>query len=69
MFRLFKYIVLFVLGYKVLKTLFAENKPTPQKSTPPPPNHQQHFQSKATSSTPIDTKYNDAELIDYEEIK
>jgi len=67
MFRFFKYIVLFLLGYKVLKTLFAE-EPRPQRNVAPPQqpqdNHQHINNSGITSS-----KYNDAELIDYEEVK
>ena len=66
MFRFFKYIVLFILGYKVIKMLFAQTQPqqkvpqTPPKSNINSNNHQQN---------PQPSKFNDAEVIDYEEIK
>lgn len=70
MFRFFKYIVLFILGYKLLKTLFADNQPSQGNTQPPQPqpNNHQYFNS-TTSSTPQTSKYDDAELIDYEEVK
>jgi hypothetical protein len=36
MFRFFKYIVLFVLGYKVLKMLFAQTQPQQKVPQTPP---------------------------------
>ncbi|MFN8296501.1 MAG: hypothetical protein U0T69_09920 [Chitinophagales bacterium] len=69
MFRFFKYIILFILGYKVLKQLFAEyNTQDTVPQTPPKQNinstnysqNQQHSQH---------SKFNNAEPIDYEEVK
>ena len=69
MFRFFKYIVLFVLGYKVLKMLFAENQ-SQQKvpQTPPKPTINSNNYQQNTTSSPY-SKFSDAEAIDYEEIK
>ena len=68
MFRFFRYIALFLLGYKVIKMLFADENQQ-QKVSPTPPrqninnNHQQH-------NTPLNnSKFSDAEVIDYEEVK
>ena len=68
MFRFFKYIVLFVLGYKVLKMLFAENQ-SHQKvpQTPPKPNINSNNHNQ--QQNPQTSKFNDAEFIDYEEVK
>lgn len=69
MFRFFKYIVLFILGYKVIKMLFAEYykqdavAPTPPKSNINSNNHQQN------PTTTSHSKFNDAEAIEYEEVK
>lgn len=69
MFRFLRYIVFFLLGYKVLKVLFAEDKP---RQTVPPTMPKQNintdnFQQK--SSATVNSKFNDAEYIDYEEVK
>ena len=66
MLRFLKYIMLFVLGYKVLKMIFADNKTkqTVPPSTPKQNINSDNFQEKTTTS-----KFNDAELIDYEEVK
>ena len=69
MFRFFKYIILFILGYKVIKMLFAEVKPQQKvPQTPPKPNINAngYQQNQQATSKP---KFNDAELIDYEEVK
>ena len=73
MFRFFKYIILIVLGYEVLKMLFAETPAsTKTAENPPPPQDNKQF-FKNTESTPSPSvphkKYDDAELIDYEELK
>lgn len=68
MFRFFRYIALFLLGYKVIKMLFADENQQ-QKVSPTPPrqninnNHQQH------NTPPNNSKFSDAEVIDYEEVK
>jgi hypothetical protein len=68
MFRFLNYIVLFILGYKIIKMVFAENKP--KRNVPPSPPRQHintdNHQQKTTSNN---SKFNDAELIDYEEVK
>lgn len=68
MFRFFKYIILFVLGYKVIKMLFAENKQQRVEPTPPRQNINNNNQQQKQQATP-NTKFNDAEFIDYEEVK
>lgn len=66
MFRFFKYIILFILGYKVIKMLFAEEKPQQKvPQTPPKPN----INTNGYQQTSANPKFNDAELIDYEEVK
>ena len=71
MFRILEYIVFFLLGYKVLKVLFAENKPK-QRVQSSTPNQHINFndnQQAKTTSTSNKSKFNDAEFIDYEEVK
>lgn len=69
MFRFLKYIVLFLVGYKVIKMLFAENQSrqrvpqTPPKSNISSDNHQQNTTASQNS------KFGDAEAIDYEEVR
>lgn len=69
MFRFLKIIVLFILGYKVIRMIFAENKP--KQTVPPSPIrqniHPDNFDNNKTT-TP-NTKFNDAEFIDFEEVK
>ncbi len=69
MFRFLKFIVLFILGYKVIKMIFAENKP--KQTVPPSPIrqniHPDNFQQN--TQPPTHSKFNDAEVIDYEEVK
>ena len=69
MFRLLKYIILVVLGYKVLRMLFAQAQPQKGNDYTPPPQDNSQFQNNATTTTTPANKYNDAELIDYEELK
>lgn len=74
MFRFFKYIILIVLGYKVLKMLFAETPTsTPKRETPPPPpqDNKQFYKNITSAPSPsaLHRKYDEAELIDYEELK
>lgn len=70
MFRFLKYIVFFILGYKIIKMVFAEDKPN-QNIPPSPPrqkinnNNQQQQNNHSTSNS----KFDDAEFIDYEEVK
>ena len=67
MFRFLRYIVLFILGYKVIKMVFSENKPN---QTVPPSAPKQNINSdNFHQKTTPDSKFNDAELIDFEEVK
>ena len=66
MFRFLKYIILFVVGYKVLKMIFAVNKP---KQTVPPTTPKQNINPENFQPKTATSKFNDAELIDYEEVK
>ena len=69
MFRFFKYIVLFVLVYKVLKMLFAQTQPQQKvPQTPPKSNINSDNRQQNTTAAP-QTKFSDAEVIDYEEVK
>ena len=69
MFRLLKYIVLFLLGYKVLKVLFADNEH--KQAIPKTPGKQNidfnnDYQNSTTSKEP---KFQSAEPIEYEDVK
>lgn len=66
MLRLLKYLILFILGYKVIKELFK----TPKQNTtvpPSPKNPSIHTYNNGTTST--ENKFGDAEVIDFEEVK
>lgn len=62
MFKALKYIILFLLGYKILKEIFGQKnkKNMPQRQNPPPPNHSANEKNQA---------FDMAEDIDYEELK
>ncbi|MCB0506950.1 MAG: hypothetical protein R2739_05025 [Chitinophagales bacterium] len=71
MFRFFKYIIIFIAGYKLIKMIWEgfhqedkEINQAPSRQTIYQ-NQQQQTQQQATSNS----KFNDAELIDYEEVK
>jgi hypothetical protein len=67
MLRLLKYLILFILGYKVIKELFKQPK---EKNSVPPAPHNPHIRATANNGNPsTDKKFGDAELIDYEEVK
>lgn len=69
MFRFFKYLIIFIAGYKIVRMLFAQMQPQ-ERVEPSPPrqniNNNYQQQNNHTTST---SKFNDAELIDYEEVK
>jgi len=67
MLRFLKYIVLFIVGYKIIKMVFAENKP--KQPVPPSPTRQNINSDTIQQKTTPDTKFNDAEIIDFEELK
>ncbi len=68
MFRFFKYIVLFILGYKVIKMLFAEEKPS-GRVAPNPPKDNINVNNPPQHASNGHSKFDGAELIDYEEVK
>lgn len=69
MFRFFEFIVFFLIGYKIIRMVFAEIKPK-QKVRQAAPN--QHINSNTyqqrTTPKPA-SNFDDAEFIDYEEVK
>lgn len=66
MFRFFKYIIIFIAGYKLIKMLFAQMQPQ-ERVEPAPP--RQNINDDNFQATTNSTKFNDAELIDFEEVK
>lgn len=70
MFRFFKYIVIFIAGYKLVKMVMAQLQPQERvEPTPTRQNINHNNQYQQPTSNPSPSKFNDAELIDYEEIK
>ena len=68
MFRLLRYIVFFLIGYKLLKTLFnASNANNKSAAAEPAANSNLH--SSPGQQHNNNNKFEDAELIDYEEVK
>lgn len=68
MFRLLRFIVFFLIGYKLLKLLFNASKADKQSSASnQTPNENLHNQSGQQPYS--NDKFDDAELIDYEEVK
>jgi hypothetical protein len=66
MLQALKYIVLFLLGYKIIKELFKEKPQAERKKMPGEPERMRVNQQP----DPMGNKhYTDAELIDYEEVK
>jgi hypothetical protein len=69
MFQVFRYIIFFLVGYKIIKLIFGNN--ARQKSVEPPSkrqsintvNQQQYSNAKPASN------FDDAEFIEYEEVK
>jgi len=73
MIRFLEYIVFFLLGYKLLKILFVDGKPK-QRVQPQNPNqninsNNNYQQTKTNAASNTNSKFNDAEFIDYEEVK
>ncbi|MBK9329933.1 MAG: hypothetical protein IPM95_11675 [Sphingobacteriales bacterium] len=67
MFRFLKYLVLFILGYKVIKELLKD--PSKDKTVPPAQGKQNILFNNQQNNSSAPSKFNDAELIDYEEVK
>lgn len=69
MFTALRYITLFLLAYKVFRMLFGGNQQ--RKTVPQQPfrNPIQEDNTKRYSPPQTDTKFSDAEFIDYEEVK
>lgn len=68
MFRFFKYIIIFLAGYKLLKMLFAQTQQQRVEPRPPRQNINNNNQPQNQQTAP-QTKFKDAEFIDYEEVK
>jgi hypothetical protein len=68
MFRLLRYIVIFLIGYKLLKQLFNASN---ANGNPQAPNNNPgaSVPNNAGKNNSVTDKFNDAELIDYEEVK
>ncbi len=67
MFRLLEFIVLFLLAYKLFNELFVRRAPKKMEKefhTPPRP-----MQEKKEPVQHTSTNYDNAEIIDYEEVK
>lgn len=69
MFRFFRYIALFLLGYKVLKMLFADDNQQQRVSTTPPRQNINNNNQQQQNTSPNNSKFSDAEFIDFEEVK
>ncbi len=68
MFRFFEYIVFLVIGYKIIRMLFADNN-AKQKVQPPEQKQTIYNNHQQQNNTAPNQKFNDAEFIDYEEVK
>lgn len=66
MLQALKYIVLFLLGYKVIKTLFKEEKPATRRQMP---KDRVKMNPQPEAAGNAHRSYQDAEFIDYEEVK
>jgi hypothetical protein len=66
MLRLLVYILFFIVAYKIVRELLADE--LPQKRAPRRPENP-NIHHHHTSSQDSPAKFNDAETIDYEEIK
>jgi hypothetical protein len=66
MLQALKYIVLFLLGYKIIKEIFKEKPPTERKKMPGDP---ERIRVNRQPDPSANTYYTDAEMIDYEEVK
>ncbi len=76
MFRFFKYILIFIASYKLIKMIWAQLQPQEEKLEPKPPrqnvyqqNHYHQYPNQTPQQPPAASKFNDAEFIDYEEVK
>lgn len=66
MLQTLKYIVLFLLGYKVIKTLFREERPAPRRQMP---QDRVRVKPQPDPAPNANRSFQDAEFIDYEEVK
>ncbi len=69
MFQVFRYIIFFLVGYKIIKLIFGNN--TRQKSVQPPSKRQplNTVNQHQYSNTKPASNFDDAEFIEYEEVK
>ena len=68
MLQVLKYIVLFLLGYKIIKTLFRQEPQQARKKVSPEPDRMRVNQQPGQDNQ-HPKQYTDAEFIDYEEVK
>lgn len=66
MLQTLKYIILFLLGYKVIKSLFKEERPEPRRQMP---KDRVKVNPQPNPAQPANRSYQEAEFIDYEEVK
>ncbi|MBK9354370.1 MAG: hypothetical protein IPN09_10530 [Bacteroidetes bacterium] len=67
MFKIFKYIALFFLGYKLLKSIFGN--PSNNLNEEKKPNRIRKNENSEPNQEPIEKKPIEGEYIDFEEIK
>jgi hypothetical protein len=69
MFQVLRYIIFFLLGYKVIKTLFSDSA---RQRTVQPPRQRQPINTahqQQNSNPKPASNFDDAEFIEYEEVK
>lgn len=68
MFKLLKYIIIILLGYKIFNEFFGKKKKSLSK-TPQRQNVDTNKTSQTSNITNSNDKFDDAETIEYEELK
>jgi hypothetical protein len=69
MFRFFEFIVFFLIGYKIIRMVFSEIRPKQKvRSTAQNQNINSNTYQQRTTPKPA-SDFDDAEFIDYEEVK
>ena len=71
MFRFLEITVLFLLAYKLIRTLFVDEQPKQRVQQQPPRQtfENQYRQQTNTTTNNNNSRFNDAEFIDYEKVK
>ncbi len=69
MFRFFEFLVFFLIGYKIIRMVFAEIKPQQKVRSTTQNQHvnSNTYQQRTTPKTA--SNFDDAEFIEYEEVK